>query len=292
MTMIEIPTINFEKEIPASFDEMSSEEFIRFAHLYLELQKGAITLNHLKTEMVFQFLGLKYSKWRFELMMEEDKAKIYENIFLISEKIDFLFNQEVTEDGKINLKVNFPFTKNLIPKYAGFVGPDDLMNDVTFLEYKNAHVAAMEFIKSQDETDLNWLVATLYRRPLIKWLKKPTYDEFKTKKIAEKVSCWPFSVKYAILLNFLAWEEYIRTGTFTIDGNEISFSILFKSSGGDEANDGGTGLTGLLFTIAETGVFGNVKSTSEQNLYDILFRLYQVQYEKLEMEKRMNAKKK
>jgi len=291
MTKLEIPAINFEKEIPCSFDEMSSEEFIRFAHLYLELQNGAVTLNHLKTEMVFQFLGLKYSKWRFELMMEEDKAKIYENIFLISEKLDFMFVHEPTEDGKINLKVNFPFTKNLIPKYQGFIGPDDLMDDVTFLEYKNAHVAAMEFLKSNDETDLNWFVATLYRRPVLRWWKKPTYDEFKTKKIAEKVSCWPFSVKYAMLLNFMAWEEYIRTGAFVIDGNEISFSILFKRSE-DDGDDAGTGLTGLLFTIAETGVFGNVKATSEQNLYDILFRLYQVQREKMEMEKRMKAKTK
>jgi hypothetical protein len=31
-------------------------------------------------------------------MKEEGKAKIYENLYLISEKIDFLFNHEVTED--------------------------------------------------------------------------------------------------------------------------------------------------------------------------------------------------
>ena len=291
MTKIEIPDIGFEKQIPASFDEMSSEDFIRFAHLYLELQRGALTLNTLKTEMVFQFLGLKYSKWRFELMSEENKSKVYENIFLISEKLDFLFIQEKTDDGKINLKVNFPWTKNLIPKYLGFVGPENIMNDVTFLEYKNAHVAAMEFIKSQDETDLNWLVATLYRKPFFQWLKKPAYDEFKTKENAAKVGRWPFSVKYGILLNFLSWEEYIRTGTFNMDGNDISFSILFKSSGESESTDPGTGLTGLLFTIAETGVFGNVKSTSEQNLYDVLFRLYQVQYERMAIEKRINKKK-
>jgi hypothetical protein len=291
MHTIQIPAANFERQIPSSFDEMSPPDFIRFVHLYLELQKGGISLNALKTEMVFQFLGLKYSKWRFELLQEGDKAKIYENINLISEKIDFLFTQETTEDGKINLKVNFPWTKNLIPKYGGFVGPDDMMNDITFLEYKNAHVSAIEFIKSQDETDLNWLVATLYRKPFFQWLKKPAYDEFKVKKNTERISCWPFSVKYGILLNFLTWEEHIRTGSFNIDGNDISFSILFKSSGESESTDPGTGLTGLLFTIAETGVFGNVKTTSEQNLYDVLFRLYQVQYEKMAIEKQMNKKK-
>jgi hypothetical protein len=43
--------------------------------------------------------------------------------------------------------------------------------------------------------------------------------------------------------------------------------------------------------ISETCVFGNVKATSEQNLYDVLFRLYQVQYEKMAIEKRINKKK-
>jgi hypothetical protein len=38
-----------------------------------------------------------------------------------------------------------------------------------------------------------------------------------------------------------------------------------------------------MFNLAETGVFGNVKSTSEQNLFDVLYRLYQTQkqYEKI-----------
>ena len=65
MHTIQIPAVNFEKQIPSSFDEMSTPDFIRFVHLYLELQKGGISLNALKTEMVFQFLVLKYSKWRF-----------------------------------------------------------------------------------------------------------------------------------------------------------------------------------------------------------------------------------
>lgn len=291
MIKIEIPAINFLKEIPSCFDEMSGADFIRFAHLYLQLQKGTITLNHLKTEMVFQFLGMKYSKWRIELLEGFEKSKIYENIFLISEKIDFLFYEETTQDGKINLKVNFPFTKNLIPKYQGFVGPEDIMNDVTFLEYKNAHVFATEFLKSQDESDLNLFVGTLYRKPTFRFLKKPVYDEQKSSKSIARIEKWDFSVKYAMLLNFLAWEENIRTGTFNIDGNDISFSILFKRNPDDDT-DSGIGLTGLLFSLAETGVFGNVKTTAEQNLYDILFRLYQVQRENMEMKKRLEKQKK
>jgi len=99
-------------------------------------------------------------------------------------------------------------------------------------------------------------------------------------------------VKYAIFLNFLAFEEYIRTGAFTIDGQEISFRILFNEvSDDDGAEKTDTGLTGLLFNFAESGVFGNVKETSEQKLYDVLFRLYQVRKEYLAMKRNMERKK-
>lgn len=289
MHTVEFPALGKKIDIPGSFDEMRQEDMIVFAHLYLEFQKGTIDLAKLKTEMVLQFLGVRMVKWRFELLSAEEKNRIYENVYLISEKLDFFFKEE-QNDGKINLKVNFPWTNNLIPVYDHFRGPEKLMSDITFLEYKNAHVAASEYLQSKDENDLNWLVATLYRRHKLFWMPKPKYDEYKVKKFAERVAIWPFSVKYAILLNFLAWEEYIRTGTFTIDGNQISFSLLFEKSKDSESDDAGTGLTGLLFSLAETGVFGNVKATSEQNIYDVLFRLYQVRREKMEMDKKLIRK--
>lgn len=286
MHTVEFPDLNKKIKIPSCFDEMKQDDIVVFAHLYLEFQKGMIDLAKLKTEMVFQFLGVRMVKWRFELLKLEEKNRIYENVYLISEKLDFFFNEEHV-DGKIILKVNFPWTNNLIPIYERFRGPEKLMADISFLEYKNAHVSAIEYLQSKKENDLNWFVANLYRRHKIFWMPKPKYDEFKVKKFAERVAKWPFSVKYAILLNFLAWEEYIRTGVFTVDGNQISFSILFEKSKNSENDDAGTGLTGLLFSLAETGVFGNVKATSEQNLYDVLFRLYQLKREKMEMDKKL-----
>lgn len=285
MTKVEFPDLGKTVEFASSFDEMKQDDFIRFAHLYTQLVNGYIDLNRLKTEMVFQLLGVRYSKWKFELMEDENKLKVYQNVFLIAEKLDWLFKEE-ENDGKINLKVNFPWTASLIRRYEGYFGPEKLMTDITFLEYKNAHVAAIEYLKSKNEDDLNWLVATLYRKPRFRFLPKPRYDEFKVKKIAEQISTWPFCVKYGVLLNFLSWEEYIRTGVFTVDGNQISFSILFDKVNEDE-EDSGLGLTGLLYSLAETNVFGNVKATSEQNLYDVLFRLYQLKREKMEMDKKL-----
>nr|NQU94099.1 hypothetical protein [Bacteroidota bacterium] len=176
MHKIEFPDIGIVKEIPSCFDEMTQEDFIRFSHLYLQFQKGSIDYARLKTEMVFQFLGIRHNKWRYELLDDEARSKISVNVFLISGKLDFFFKEE-KRDGKVNLKVNFPWTKNLVPAYHGYIGPADALADVSFLEYKNAHVASVEYIKSQDDVDLNWLVAILYRKPLLWFMKKPAYDE-------------------------------------------------------------------------------------------------------------------
>jgi hypothetical protein len=276
MTTIEIPAINWNKEIPSSFSEMSQDDYLLFVRLYLKLLDGEITYQHLKTEMVMQFLGIRHNKYRYAMLPADDQERIEENIYMISEHVGFLFN-EVETDGKINLQVNYSWTKNFLPRYRNFTGFADFLSDLTFQEYKDAHVAAQEFTQSSDHFDLNRFVAILYRRYgfYCRCFGKKAYDPDKIEGSFGHVAAWPFYIKYAILLNFLACEKYLREGTFRIDGQDISFAILFKSD--DDDTDGEhAGLTGLLYNLAETGVFGNVKETARQNLFDVLFRLWQI----------------
>lgn len=276
MTNIEIPAINWAKDIPSSFNEMSTDDYLLFVRLYLRLLEGEITYQHLKTEMVYQFLGIRHNKYRYKMLPTYERDQVNENIFLISQHIGFLFD-EIENNGKVNLNVNFSWSNNILPRYRKHTGFADFLSDLTFQEYKDAHVAAQDFIESSNHSDLNRLVAILYRRSRL-WCKtcgKIPYNPDKSDRNFRHVAAWPFFVKYAILLNFLSCEKYLREGNFRIDGQEISFSILFKN---DDENSGGAnaGLTGLLYNLAETGVFGTVKETAKQNLFDILFRLWQV----------------
>jgi hypothetical protein len=93
-----------------------------------------------------------------------------------------------------------------------------------------------------------------------------------------KVEKWPAHIKYGIWLWFTACMEFLRTGKPVIDGIEIDLAILYK---GDEGGSAGIGLTGILYSLAETGVFGGIRETGDSNLYDVLARLYQV---KLQMD--------
>lgn len=101
----------------------------------------------------------------------------------------------------------------------------------------------------------------------------------------------PDEVKFGVFMFMKACEEFIRTGKPVVAGNEIDLSILYEgdSSGSRYAD---VGLVGVLYSMADNGAFGNVEQTGEQNLWDILIRLYQVVKESKDMEERIKKERK
>lgn len=275
MTKIEIPEINFVKEIPSSFDEMSSDDYIRFIKLWMGVQNKLHDVNYLKTELVFHFLNIKHSPFRWQRLSEDEKLLISSNINYIATHLDFLVSERDV-DGKIHVGIPLTWTKNHIPEYRGLKGPADALADITWIEYKDAMMAAIDYIENEDVDDLARLVAILYRKKYLFSKRRRAYDPERVSQIMKKTKKIPFPTLYGIFLFFLSCEKYIREGTFIVDREEISFSSLFKKSDGADEGSNGTWMTELLYNLAETGVFGNAKETSRQNLFDILFRLYQV----------------
>ena len=51
---------------------------------------------------------------------------------------------------------------------------------------------------------------------------------------------------------------------------------IYKEKDSEDVSDGNVGLIGLLYSIAETGVFGTIEQTDNQNIWDIMVRVYQV----------------
>jgi hypothetical protein len=92
---------------------------------------------------------------------------------------------------------------------------------------------------------------------------------------ATRIGRLPMAVRYGIFLFFSGSEEYLVKGKPVVDGKEIDFSIIYaKSEDADDSPD--IGLIGILYSLAETKVFGSIAETDDQNLYDIMIRLYQV----------------
>lgn len=200
------------------------------------------------------------------------------------------------------------FTKNLIPWFRTgrlgrkiFYGPGDFLQGMVFSEYKDALAAAMKYMDTNDDYWLDRLAAILYRpkRKGLKRLKLTTDFDGQTRvpynqKLAEHntgiMKGVNRGIKYMIMMYVMGclWTLKNETNGIEIDGNKCDFSILFKRKGGNsEGDEEGIGMIGIMMAIAESGVFGNLKDVANTDVWDVLVRMYQMESERMEFEKRM-----
>jgi hypothetical protein len=284
MHLIEIPDINFSKEIPSEIGELTTDQFVHFAGLSLKLMQKVITLEQLKTEMAVKFMHIKAKG--FDKLDDEAQLLVAENMAQITALLNYFF----VDDGNGGITYNLAFTRNFVPwlktgALTKLKGPADALTDITFLEYKDANTYYRAYQQSQDEKDLNRLIAVLYR-PL-RFFKKLAYDENTIELRAWHIGKLPMAQRWAIYLFYAACEEFLRSGTLTIDGEEISLEILYTTTVREKQKaripkyDAKTGLAGVALSLAGTGVFGPIEKVYAQNLYDVLLLLYKQRIEYL-----------
>jgi hypothetical protein len=161
------------------------------------------------------------------------------------------------------------------------------MQEMTFLQFKDALAAANKYMETQDEAWLVRLAAVLYG-PRNKKYRAETVDK-RVKRFAKL----KHNVLQLIFCYLMGCMHTLRTDGdgkgIEIDGVECRFSLIFgkEGKGGGE----GIGLTGVLMSLAESGVFGNIKDTADADVWDVLARLYQLELQRREMEKGWKEKK-
>jgi hypothetical protein len=143
--------------------------------------------------------------------------------------------------------------------------------------------------RNQRRDFLNYLVAILYRPAKhftffcrfsslwdgeIRQTFTSKTNQASVERRVKKIAKVPFAVKYCVYLYFCGCEDYLKSGKPVIDGVELDFSQLYTDASEDDK--GNVGMVGLLFSLAETGVFGNIEQTDGQHLWDIMVRVYQV----------------
>lgn len=290
MYQIEIPEINFTKEIPESIAEMSNDDFQFFAGMLHKVFEGDLEVYDLKTAMALKYLGVKYSPKDYNKLKEEGKEKVGENLNGLTELLDYFF---VLKEGKLSF--NTGFTKNFVPELSlGFgrklYGPEAALTDISLHEYKDANSWYRSYLETQDEADLNMVIAILYRPhklPFGIWKKKVSYKPAKAYKRARKIAKLPIAQRFAIHLFYMACEEFLRTGSANVDGNELDFKLLYETTLKEKQMEkpqkykADTGLAGVALSIAGTGIFGPLKSVYKQNLYDVIVLLLKQRVEYL-----------
>jgi hypothetical protein len=305
MHTIEIPDINFKVEIPSEVSELDPRQALYVMDQTFLLQAGKVSLEQYRINITAYFLNLKvsgkfhyFSHKRNKTIAEQEFVDtINENVFRISETMNSFF---VPDEGKQSLVFNYNTTKNLLPQIGRLYGPSEALINCTFFEYKEAHIRYFEFCKTKEDQYLDELIAILYRpKKILHFLRKllPGYDgELRTRFTSKtnkryfnnrlkKIAKLPYHIKFCVYLYFQQCENFLITGKPVIDGTEIDLGLLYKGASSSSSGKPDIGLTGILFSLAETNVFGNVEETANTNLYDILSRLYQlkVAYDKLKI---------
>jgi hypothetical protein len=296
MHKIEIPDANKTIEIPADWDDCTSDQVEYIIKNAFDVVSGSITLVDFQRKLFCYFTGLKSSvKYDYQNSMGlADQAN--ETICLLSEKLcQWPFHVQENEFGQLQAEFQYNtvinFFKEIKTKSAVLYGPADLLEDLTFAEFQWANSHSQDYFRLMKanqivdaEEALDYFLACLYRPGT-----KGRRDQFHIDDIVEYASLFsqvPPWKKYCILLWYTYSISVIQSIPLTIHGSEIDFSILFptptkEEKEGLETRKQGLGWRGALYDLAESGVFGPIEKTERTPLFTILVYMYKKQIETL-----------
>ena len=299
MHTIEIPDKKIKISMASCIEELSHEEFEYLIFLLIQQHSNAITADQFKMLFVSRLLRIRKSS-SYYLMSEDKREHLHDNLDRIITLVDSFFVPDKV-DGKDIMALNLYFVKNMLPRIGKLIGPDDALTNVNFREYRDAVNYFHQYQVTKDEEFRNRFIAVLYRlrRRFLYILKMlPDFDgqlrihysaksnPIRLEKRARYIAKIPLHIKLGIELWFDSCNRFLREGSPEIDGLAIDLSILY--SGVEESSDPGIGLVGLLYSLSESKVFGELNATDNTNLYDIMARLYQL---KLDYDKQSKPKK-
>lgn len=309
MHTIEIPDNDKVITIPSHWDECMPEQLAYILQRAFEVVSGTIDVNAFRVLVFAKLTGFQpNTRYYFTKRMAPSKhAEVNAMIYQLAEQLcSWPFSEvpALEDDTPPAIELNIDTVKNLLPviqcRRTKFVGPADLLADLTFAEFRAAiremdmHIAHAKDPDSVSEAmdALNRFMAVLYRPCNVSGVRTP-FDADELPKYALLASAIPLWQKQTTLLWFTYCIKYIQTEDINIDGQIINLSVLFpKSSGGTGTAKKGIGWAGLLYDIAKEGPFGNAEKTDKAGLFDILLYMYKNHLDNKELERKLKKKKK
>lgn len=264
--------------------ELTPEQYLYYLDLVLQNMVGEITDPQIIKRKLFSYL----CDVKIGFRMFFYKKEMYEAIWsALADKINLLdsfFDHSTDEDGKESYQLHVKCAGNLLPTWKKYKGPDNLLMDITWGQFKqcvNALKLMQHARQNEDIKDIERFTKdifhALYRLPTTNY-KLPTI---------------PDTVQFHALTYFSYWYELITTYPIEINGEEIDFSVLWKSDDDDVTNElDKSGWMGITFSIAESGVFGEADDVDKEKLYKVLMFLYKNKvntiFEKQQQKKQSN----
>ena len=272
MNIIEIPGTGKTASVPSSWNEMSSKQVRETFRIFDYCVRSGLSPLDFNVRVLYMLLDIRKTVRGFfqDISGSEAFQRRSENVYLLCESLlGFLFSEE-----SASLSYD-SFTNPMPSAWAGIRklhGPSDLLQDLTFGEFRHASVAVNKFYESKNEEDLDEAIAFLFRtrsrRANRAGRKVAGIDNRNARRHiqrARKLSPWR---KNLIMMWFSNCLRYLQSGTVELDGEPVELSVLFSREG--KTSGFSFGWNDMLVELAKESTIGNIDRVDEEPLFSVL----------------------
>ena len=264
-------------EFPTAWEEVKPEEFTYLVNLFFKMiHRRGVELMDVKREWIRFVL-------RNRSVKPNNSLQYYKLIHDLLPMLDWLFIEEGNKAG-----INFTSTVNLMPHYGHLYGPADHGADLTFGEYRTAVQLMNAYSTEHSDEFIAALAGMLYRKK--RNGTRETFDIEQMTAYERRGRKMPQYVQYSVYLWLASFSKFLMEGTFVVDGSEVCFGDLFERNGGEPKKN--LGMNGILYSMAESGVFGTADDVDRTPLLKVLMKLMNDKYKLDELKERMKERKK
>ena len=271
MNTIEVFETGKVVQVPGSWSEMTPKQVRGVFRIFERcLRRGESPLDF-NVRVLWMLLGVRRTvKGWFTDIFNGSSSFRDENVYRMCETfLGFLFSEE-------SAALTFDSVANPMPVVrSGLVrldGPGELLQDLTFGEFRHASAAINRFFRSHEPEDLDECIAFLYRRRCRKANRAgrmvPDVDQRNARGHIHRASRLKGWQKNLVMMWFAACLKYLQSGVLEINGEEVDLSKLFA---GDEKSSGiSFGWNDLLVEVAKENTLGNIDRVDEEPLFSVL----------------------
>ena len=257
---------NKDMEFPDCWEEVRPNEWTMLLNLRHKMM----------TQRGVSLLDVKRAWCDFVLKNRGMRAKGTDGMLLVDRLAETLEWMWMVDEEEKCIALRFDTTQNLLPDWKGLIGPKSHGADMTFGEFRAATAAMNLYTDGHLASDLLALVAVLYRLPDVQTGRRRVFVEDELPGLMQDVQrVMPAWLQWGVYAWFAHFCEYLLTGEFVIDGQTVTFAPVFgrREKNGPRPAGQDLGLNSILYTVAESGVFGTADETDRAPLVRVLLKL-------------------
>ena len=268
-------------DFPSSWDELKPRQIRRIWKIQDRcLRKGESPLAF-SLRVLFYLLGMRPP------LAAQSNRKFCENAYMLCDQcLGFMFSDDGTT-------LHFTSTANPIPRIGLRRGPGDMLQKLTFGEFRHAAAALRSYARSRNAADLDECLALLWRTPSLKINRAgrsatpPGGLMFRMDlAMTKRMASWRKTLTLAWFCNIM---QRLQSGKLIIDGETIDLSLLFSSRGRKHGLE--CSWNDLLVQLAKDGILGNIERVDEEPLMSILSIMWSNYKEAKRYEETLKANK-